>query len=192
MSLESEVASLVTATTALTDAVNVKKVTLDQSVNDAGDYAQRAETAESGAQALLAQTQAAKDDAVAGLGAADQSLNLVQLAGAVAGAIDLAGQAVKETERGRSYRTQRGEAAVTQAASREHARSYATVAVTLSKPYPDANYLVHRECINAAPFLGAEGVIQVLSQSANGFVLAITGSATSATLRWSTHYPDAR
>lgn len=192
MSLESQVADLVTATTALTDAVNVKKTTLDTSVAAAQTAETGAQTAETNTQALLTQTQVAKDEAVAGLGAADQSLNLVQLAYGIAGAVDLAGQAVKQTDRAASYHTQRGEDVITQATSAAHERTYATVAVTLAKPYPDANYIINRECIAAAPFLGAQGDIQIQSRATNGFVLAITGSATSATIRWSTHYPDAK
>lgn len=192
MSLENEVANLAAATTALTAEVNVKKSTLDASV----DAASASETAAAGhasqASSLKSQTETARDQALAGLGAADQSLNLVHLAYGVAGAIDLAGQAAKEAERNTNFRIQSGEATVTQAASGGHTRTYASVAVTLPRAYRTTDYQVEVECIAAAPFLGCEGSIQVQSRSTNGFVLAITGSATSAALRWKAIHPNAK
>lgn len=124
--------------------------------------------------------------------AADQSLNLVHLAYGLAGAIDLAGQAVKEAERNATFRIQSGEAIVTQANSPAHTRTYASAAVTLPRAYRTTDYQIEVECIAAAPFLGCEGQVQVQSRSTNGFVLAITGSATSATLRWKAINPNAK
>jgi len=190
--LENQVAELVSATTALTAAVNVKKSVLEASVAEAAASQTAAASHASQASSLRAQTQTARDEAIAGLGAADQSLNLVHLAYGVAGALDVAGQAVKEAERNTNFRIQTGEATVTQAASSGHTRTYASVAVTLSRAYRSTDYQVEVECINAAPFLGCEGQVQVQSRSTNGFVLAITGSATSATLRWKTFHPNAK
>lgn len=124
--------------------------------------------------------------------ASTQTLNLVHLAYGVAGAVDLAGQAVKEAERNVNFRIQSGEVTVTQADSPAHTRTYASAAVTLPRAYRTTDYQIEVECIAAAPFLGCEGQVQVQSRSTNGFVLAITGSATSATLRWKAINPNAK
>lgn len=192
MTLEIEVASLVTATTDLTNAVNIKKAALTIAVNAATTSEINAAASESVAASLKTQTQTARDEAIAGLGAADQSLNLVHLAYGLAGAIDLAGQAVKDAANNRTFRTQTGDVVVTQAASTQHSRTYASVAVTLAKPFRDTGYRVEVECLAATPFMGCQGDVQVLSRATNGFVLAITGSASSATLRWSVSHPNAK
>lgn len=192
MTLETAVASLTQATTDLLSAVNVSKATLQDATLSAEEDATRAEAALQQAQAVKTQTETARDEAVAGLGAADQSLNLVHLAYGVAGAVDLAGQAAKEAERNVNFRIQSGEVTVTQADSPAHTRTYASAAVTLPFPYRNTDYQIEVECIAAAPFRGCEGQVQVQSRSTNGFVLAITGSATSATLRWKALHPNAK
>lgn len=192
MTLETEVAGLAQATTDLLTAVNVSKASLQEATVSAEEDATRAEAALQQAQAVKTHTETARNEAVAGLGAADQSLNLVHLAYGVAGAVDLAGQAVKEAERNVNFRIQSGEATVTQADSPAHTRTYAGTAVTLPRAYRTTDYQIEVECIAAAPFLGCEGQVQVQSRSTNGFVLAITGSATSATLRWKAINPNAK
>ena len=192
MTLETEVAGLTQATTDLLTAVNVSKTTLQEATLSAEEDATRAEAALQQAQAVKTQTETARNEAVAGLGAADQSLNLVHLAYGIAGAVDLAGQAVKEAERNVNFRIQSGEVTVTQADSPAHTRTYASAAVTLPRAYRTTDYQIEVECIAAAPFLGCEGQVQVQSRSTNGFVLAITGSATSATLRWKAINPNAK
>lgn len=192
MTLETEVAGLAQATTDLLTAVNVSKASLQEATVSAEEGATRAEAALQQAQAVKTQTETARNEAVAGLGAADQSLNLVHLAYGVAAAVDLAGQAVKEAERNVNFRIQSGEVTVTQADSPAHTRTYASAAVTLPRAYRTTDYQIEVECIAAAPFLGCEGQVQVQSRSTNGFVLAITGSATSATLRWKAINPNAK
>lgn len=192
MTLETEVASLTQATTDLLNAVNVSKTVLQEATLSAEEDATRAEAALQQAQAVKTQTETARNEAVAGLGAADQSLNLVHLAYGMAGAIDLAAQAVKEAERNVNFRIQSGEVTVTQADSPAHTRTYASAAVNLPRAYRTTDYQIEVECIAAAPFLGCEGQVQVQSRSTNGFVLAITGSATSATLRWKALHPNAK
>lgn len=144
--------------------------------------------------ALAAKTQAeaARDQALAGLGAADQSLNLVQLYYAAARAISQAGQANNRIDRLLAYHMQSGEVTITQTANKDHTRSYASASVTLPKNYQDTNYQVLSEVISAVPFLGCEGSIQVTARATNGFVLLLTGSATSAVVRWKTFYPNAK
>lgn len=144
------------------------------------------------ATASAAQAATARDQALAGLGAADQSVNLVQLAYGISAALDQAAMANKRVTDATSYLTQSGEATVTQAASTEMVRTYATVAVTLAKPYFDTAYQVEVECISAVPGVGFQGNVVVQSRATNGFVLAITGSATSAVLRWKTLHPNAK
>lgn len=192
MTTETEIAGLTQATTDLLAAVNVGKASLDAAVSSADEDAGRAEAALSQAQGVKAQTETARDEAVAGLGAADQSLNLVHLAYGLAGALDLAGQALKEAERNTSLRIQSGEVTVTQAASNGHTRTYATASVALPKAYRNSDYQITWEVIAAAPFLGCEGQVQIQSRATNGFVLAITGSATSATVRWKAFHPNAK
>lgn len=192
MTTETEIAGLTQATTDLLAAVNVGKASLDAAVSSADEDADRAEAALSQAQGVKTQTETARDEAVAGLGAADQSLNLVHLAYGLAGALDLAGQALKEAERNTSLRIQSGEVTVTQAASNGHTRTYATASVALPKAYRNSDYQITWEVIDAAPFLGCEGQVQIQSRATNGFVLAITGSATSATVRWKAFHPNAK
>jgi len=145
-------------------------------------------------QSINAKTQAetARDQAVAGLGAADQSTNLAQLAYGIARALAQAAQALRNHDRVLTYHTQSGTATVTQSASSAHFRNYASVAVTLPKPFLTTDYQVVVEAEAAAPFLGAEGQIIVSARATNGFVLLITGSATSATLRWKVIHPNAK
>lgn len=126
----------------------------------------------------------ARDQALAGLGAADQSVNLAQLAYGLSGAYDQAAIANRRIDDVRAYLTQSGVATITQAASESATRTYASVAVALPRPYPNTQYQVVVECEAAAPFLGCEGNVLVQNRATNGFVLAITGSATTATLRW--------
>lgn len=180
-------ASAVTAQATIADTLDLygDAAALSQATTEAAASASQAS-------ALKAQTETARDEAVAGLGAADQSLNLVHLAYGVAGAVDLAGQAVKEAERNVNFRIQSGEVTVTQADSPAHTRTYASAAVTLPRAYRTTDYQIEVECIAAAPFLGCEGQVQVQSRSTNGFVLAIAGSATSATLRWKAINPNAK
>lgn len=192
MTTETEIAGLTQATTDLLAAVNVGKASLDAAVSSADEDADRAEAALSQAQGVKTQTETARDEAVAGLGTADQSLNLVHLAYGLAGALDLAGQALKEAERNTSLRIQSGEVTVTQAASNGHTRTYATASVALPKAYRNSDYQITWEVIAAAPFLGCEGQVQIQSRATNGFVLAITGSATSATVRWKAFHPNAK
>lgn len=137
MTIETEVAALTTATTALLTAVNVGKVTLDQKVADAttqaglattngaaqvalattqagistaqagiattqaGISSASAQTAANGVlaqlTALKTQTETARDEAVAGLGAADQSQNLVVLSAGIQIALDLIKQSMDFT-----------------------------------------------------------------------------------------------
>lgn len=180
-------ASAVTAQATIADTLDLygDAATLSQAVTDAAASASQASS-------LKAQTETARDEAVAGLGAADQSLNLVHLAYGLAGALDLAGQALKEAERNTSLRIQSGEVTVTQAASNGHTRTYATASVALPKAYRNSDYQITWEVIAAAPFLGCEGQVQIQSRATNGFVLAITGSATSATVRWKAFHPNAK
>lgn len=192
MTAETEIANLTAATTELLGAVNVRKAALDEATQSAAEDAARAEAALSQSQGVKAQTEEARDQAVAGLGAADQSLNLVHLGYGLSGALALAGQALGETERASRYRTQSGEVTITQAPSTAHERTYASAAVTLPRPYSEAGYQVVTEVIAAAPFPGCEGNVLVQSRSVNGFVLAITGSATSVTLRWKVIHPNAK
>jgi hypothetical protein len=141
----------------------------------------------------IAKTQAetARDAALAGLGAADQSANLAQLAYALDYAILQSGLANNRINDLQNQMIQSGTATITQGASTELVRNYATVTVTLPKAYLDAAYQVEVECDSAAPALGHQGNVIVQSRATNSFVLAITGSATSATLRWKTIHPAA-
>jgi len=186
-SAQAAASSATTAQATIADALDLygDAAAINQAVANAAASASQASS-------LKTQTQTARDEAIAGLGAADQSLNLVHLAYGVAGAIDLAGQAGKEAERNANFRTQTGDVVVTQAASTGHTRTYASAAVTLAKPFRNTDYQISIECIAAAPFLGCEGSIQIQSRATNGFVIAITGSATSATLRWKVSHPNAK
>lgn len=89
MSLETEVAALTKATTDLLEAVNVAKTTLDA----AKDIAV---VAQGQAQNYLGQTQTARDQALSGLGAADNSQILSELLGSITYAIDIAGITARE------------------------------------------------------------------------------------------------
>ena len=117
MSLEQQVADLTTATTNLLDAVNVRKTALDTAANGAAASASAASVAEVEAEfhasvataaaqgaagavvsqlsAIKAQTEYARDQALDGLGAADNSQILAELVGTLSYAIDVAGQGVR-------------------------------------------------------------------------------------------------
>lgn len=90
-----------------------------------------------------------------------------------------------------TYKTQTGSVTITQAASNEMVRTYASAAVVLPIAYLDTNYQVVAEIESAAPFNGSAGQVEVTNRATNGFALSITGSATSATLRWKTLHPNA-
>ena len=96
MSLETEVASLTTATTNLLNAVNVAKTTLDSSAASAAGSATSAAGSYTNTLAVKSQTEYARDQALAGLGSADNSQVLSELLGTIAYALDLAGAAAKE------------------------------------------------------------------------------------------------
>lgn len=121
MSVEQQIAALTSATTALLDAVLERKQVLDAAQGAASasaDAAAISESAAAGSAALAgasaqtaadavyrqltdikAQTETARDQALAGLGAADNSQALAELLGAIVYATDLAGQAVREIVR---------------------------------------------------------------------------------------------
>ncbi len=112
MSLETDVQELMQATTDLLVAVNVQKSTLDTAVASASDSATESATSASASQAsasasqasanaaasavvsqledIKEQTEYARDQALAGLGAADNSQSLAALLGAIAYVTDLA------------------------------------------------------------------------------------------------------
>lgn len=89
MSLETEVAALTEATTDLLEAVNVRKAVLDAAVDAASASATQAGY-------IKTQTEAARDQALDGLGAADNSQVLSNLVGALAYVTDLALKAIDE------------------------------------------------------------------------------------------------
>lgn len=128
MTIETEIAGLTQATTNLLNAVNISKATLDGKVGEATTQANAAaaqagiattKAAESATSAtasqasannaanavysqLLAvktQTEEARDAAIAGLGAADNSPALAELLGGISYATDMALQAVRELMR---------------------------------------------------------------------------------------------
>ena len=136
MSLESEVAALTTATTNLLTAVNVSKATVDQAASNAAasaslaqdqvalaaGYADDAETKASEAEAsannaatavvsqlndIKSQTEYARDQALAGLGSADNSQVLANLLGSIVYAIDMALLGVREGQRAEAALTTR-------------------------------------------------------------------------------------
>lgn len=90
-----------------------------------------------------------------------------------------------------TYKTQTGSVTITQAASNEMARTHASASVVLPIAYLDAGYQVVAEIESAAPFSGSAGLLLVSNRATNGFTLSMTGSATSATLRWKTLNPNA-
>lgn len=90
-----------------------------------------------------------------------------------------------------TYKTQTGSVTITQAASNEMVRTHASAAVVLPIAYLDAGYQVVAEIESAAPFSGSAGLLLVSNRATNGFTLSMTGSATSATLRWKTLNPNA-
>lgn len=115
MSIESEIAGLTVATNDLLEAVNVSKIVLDDKVGVSTENADTAilKAAESEASQILStnsanlaasnvqsqldairqQTETARDQAIAGLGAADNSQNLSLILAGLQQALDLAGQA---------------------------------------------------------------------------------------------------
>jgi len=117
MSIEQQIADLTTATTDLLDAVNVRKATLDDAADgaaasasaasaskvEAESHASVAVAAANGAanavvsqlSAIKTQTEYARDQALDGLGAADNSQILAELVGTLSYAIDVAGQGVR-------------------------------------------------------------------------------------------------
>ena len=112
MSIEQQIADLTTATTDLLDAVNVRKATLDDAADgaaasasaasaskvEAESHASVAVAAANGAadavvsqlSAIKTQTEYARDQALDGLGAADNSQALSALVGSLAYALDMA------------------------------------------------------------------------------------------------------
>lgn len=112
MSIEQQIADLTTATTDLLDAVNVRKATLDDAADgaaasasaasaskvEAESHASVAVAAANGAadavvsqlSAIKTQTEYARDQALDGLGAADNSQVLSALVGSLAYALDMA------------------------------------------------------------------------------------------------------
>ena len=112
MTIEQQLADLTTATTSLLTAVNVSKTTLDAAEQAASESAAAAALSEADAEAHAAtasvaaqgaadavysqltavkqQTEAARDQALDGLGAADNSQILSELVGALAYATDMA------------------------------------------------------------------------------------------------------
>lgn len=116
---------------------------------------------------------------------------IIQLAYGLGFALDQAALAHRRVDDALTFQTQTGTATITQAASTEHARTYPTVAVTLPKAYRTNDYQVVIGVESVAPAVGHEGTVFVQSRATNGFVLAMTGSATSATLRWMVLHPAA-
>jgi hypothetical protein len=151
MSLEQQIAELTTATTSLLEAVNLRKSVLDAAAENASESAAAAATSEGSAAdsavvanaaaqtaanavfaeltAIKAQTETARDQALAGLGAADNSQVLSELLGAVAYATDLAGQAVREGVRIESSLTTRASAVETNVATYDSAITAAILAL---------------------------------------------------------------
>jgi len=99
MTIETEVAALTTATTALLGAVNTSKATLDASTASAAASAGTASSLLSQTQNVKTQTETARDQALAGLGAADNSQVLSVLMGESSFLNDMVGQAIKELYR---------------------------------------------------------------------------------------------
>jgi hypothetical protein len=180
---------------AITSPTGIVKADVGLSnVDNTADSAKPVSTAQATANSAVASAAAADATAKAAGAVADAAVSatVVQLAYGLAAAVDLAALAQRRIDDVSAYKTQTGTCTVTQSASNEFTRTYASVAVTLPRAYLNANYQVVVECDSAAPFLGAEGQIQVQSRATNGFILAITGSATSASLRWKTIFPTAQ
>jgi len=117
---------------------------------------------------------------------------IIQLAYGLSMALDQAALAHRRVDDALTLQTQTGTATIAQAASTEHQRTYATVAVTLPKSYRTTDYQVVIAVESAAPAQGHEGTVFVQSRATNGFVIAMTGSATSASLRWKVMHPAAQ
>ena len=126
------------------------------------------------------------------INAIDQAQTNAQMTYGLSYAIEQAGIANKRVTDATSYQTQTGTATITQAASTELVRTYASVAVVLPKPYTGTDYQVVAEIESAAPFDGCAGQVLVKNRATNGFTLAITGSATSTVIRWKTLHPNAK
>ena len=87
--------------------------------------------------------------------------------------------------------TQTGVVSISQAFSRDVIRTHASVPVMLPVAVIGTDYQVHFEVLSAAPTEDFVGEIRALSKSTNGFVVAMTGSATTASLRWTiTHFNE--
>lgn len=119
------------------------------------------------------------------------SPTIAQLTYGLTQALDQAAIANRRVDDALTFQTQTGTATITQAASTEHQRTYASAAVTLPKSYPNTDYQVVFAVESAAPGIGHEGEIFVQSRATNGFVVAATGSATRVTLRWKVLHPAA-
>ena len=191
--LQAQVAGLSVNSTALFDAVKAQKTALDTAVASATAAAALAASNN-------ALTDAARDAAWAGLGVADQSGNLVNLTYALGFALDQASLANRRVGDVHNALVQTGVATITQTASTELVRTYASATVTLPRAYTDTGYQVVAEVESAAPHAGATaspglagfaGEVLVMSRAVNSFVLAITGSATLATVRWKVLHPGA-
>ena len=192
-SLQDHVTGLSVNCTTLFNAVKAQKTALDTAVDSATGSA-----ASAASDKTLADI--ARDEALAGLGLADQSGSLVRLTYALGWALDQASLANKRINDVHTRLVQTGVATITQAASTELVRTYASTTVTLPKAYTDTNYQVVAEVESAAPnasatasaaLAGFAGGVLVLSRAVNSFVLAITGSATTATVRWKVVHPGA-
>lgn len=154
---------------------------------------------------IKTQTETARDQALAGLGAADNSQVLSELVGAVQFAVSQAGALSKDLDDARNYRTMTGVVNLTQNASTDVIRTYPTAAVAFARPnplggpaatiacsYPDAGYQVDFEVLSASPNIEFAGQIRAQSKASNGFVVAMTGSATAASIRWTATYPNVK
>jgi hypothetical protein len=83
-------------------------------------------------------------------------------------------------------KTQTGTVAISQAASTEVIRTYASAAVALATPYFDTDYQIVFEVLSATPNADFVGEVRAESKSINGFVIVITGSATAVAVKWTT------
>jgi hypothetical protein len=128
---------------------------------------------------------------LAGVGAENQSSNLVHLTFALNYALDQAAMANKRVSDATSFQTQTGTASFTQSASTDIVRTYATATVTLPKAFKNTDYQVVIDPVTATPALGWQGEITVQSRSVNSFVLQMSGSATACSVRWKTLHPNA-
>ena len=173
-------------------------------------YSSNPIAAAAAAAASAAQAATARDAAIAGLGLADQSVNLAQLTYGLDYALTQAANANKRIDVAQNYMVQTGTAQVTQtevartavaqAADSWLVRANPTVTVTLPKAYADTDYQVIVEVESAAPtsattaaaqYAAYAGSVEVTSRATNSFVITLTGSATTTNLRWKTLHPAA-